>query len=267
MISHSMWVDYFGQDPGAIGASISIRRPPFTIVGVLPRDFSGPMPGRPPDFIVPMTWQPMLRDFVKLESYGHWFVQIIGRLAPAADERRASAVLEVRLRQNVDRKEPGLIRMVRPGIQLESGRSGPAMYKGYYLRPLAILRVIAAVMLLIACINLASLLLARGAARRHEMSIGTAIGAGRFRRVRQMLAESLLLSFIGGAAGLALAHWASGPLATTKPIKSRLLGVDPSDPATLAATVALLVVAAGVAAWIPSRRASRLEPMIAHRTE
>ncbi|HNY38839.1 MAG TPA: ABC transporter permease [Bryobacteraceae bacterium] len=262
MISHSVWVDYFERDPRAIGASISIRRSPFTIVGVLPRDYSGPMPGRPPDFIVPMTWQPLLRDFVKLESYGHWFVQIIGRLAPEADERRASAVMEARLRQIVERKEPGLTRMVRLGISLVSGRSGPAMYKNYFLRPLVILRVIAAVMLLIACVNLASLLLARGAARRHEMAIRTAIGAGRFRLVRQMLAESLLLSFMGGAAGLALARWASGPLASliwpTRDTFRFDLGVDLR---VVLFTLAVSLATALVFGLIPAIRASRTDPV------
>ncbi len=199
--------------------------------------------------------------FVKRESYGHWFVQIIGRLAPAADERRASAVLDARLRQIVDRKEPGLTRMVRPGINLVSGRSGPAMYKGYFLRPLAILRVIAGVMLLIACVNLASLLLARGAARRHEMAIRTAIGAGRFRLVRQMLAESLLLSFMGGAAGLALARWASGPLTLliwpTRDTPRFDLGVD--------TRVVLFTLAVSLATaclrLIPAIRASRADPV------
>jgi predicted permease len=204
--SYGWWERSFGLDPGVLGQAVTLNGFSYTIVGVLPRGFSGPVAGSPADFYVPMAAQPQLRRDVPLSSPEHWWVEIMTRLKPGAGERQAQAALEVLFHRALADKA-AKASLERAGIVLEDGGRGPMTVRRHRAKQLFLLMGAVGLVLLIACTNLAGLLVARGAARKREMALRVAIGAGRLRLIRQMLTESLLISAAGGCLGLALAWW------------------------------------------------------------
>ncbi len=207
VITYRTWHSYYGLDPQVLGRILTVNSTPYVIVGVLPRHFRGPLPADPTEFYVPLRAQPEQwpdRDGNWLMSEDDWLVHIIGRLAPGADEAQARASLDVLFQRVLSKSEA---RIEQPAISLEDGGHGPAIRREEMSRPLLILQGVGGLVLLIACANLAGLLLARGAARQHEITIRAAIGAGRWRLIRQSLTESLTLSLMGACLGLVLSVW------------------------------------------------------------
>jgi len=204
VLTYPLWERVFGLDPQAIGRTLTVGKTGFTVIGVLPRHYLGPTAGeRRTDFYVPLaaasTW---------VEQYNFWWVQMMGRLAPGADEVQIQASLELLFRQVIDRS--GAV-IDRPGILLQEGRHGALSYeRGDWAVLFWDLQGVVALVLLIACTNLAGLLLARGAARQQEMAVRAALGAGRWRLIRQSLTESLILSLAGVCLGLLLSLWVRG---------------------------------------------------------
>jgi predicted permease len=173
---------------------------PYTIIGVLPKHYRGPLSGDPTDFYVPIATQPRLMpDDDMLVRQNEWWVRIMGRLTPGASEAQARTSLEVLFKGYLSTSEA---RINQPKILLAEGKRGLGMIYSSITFVLALLQGLVGLILLIACVNVASLLLARGAARQHEMSIRAAIGAGRWRLIRLSLVESLILSLAAGAVGL-----------------------------------------------------------------
>jgi len=205
VITYRLWQRYYGLDPNVVGRTLMVRNIPFAIVGVLPRRHMGLRAGNPTGFYVPMAAQPQLRPEQSQTSYDHWWVQVVGRLAPGANEARARSSVAVLFNQAVS---ASTVEMEQPDIVLRDGRRG-LLYLVYQQMagPLWVLQGVVGVILLIACTNLASLLLARGAARRHEMAVRAAIGAGRWRLMRLLLTESLVISLLGACLGLMLSLW------------------------------------------------------------
>ncbi len=237
LLSHGLWLRRFGGDAGIIGRGIQLDGRTCTVLGVLPPGFHFP-PRRfagAPEVFAPLGPNP---------DRTTWSLQVIGRLRPGMTERQARAemnAIAARLKQAHPATQD------REGITLEPLRQ----YVAADVRDTALV-LLGAVgfVLLIACVNVANLLLSRGAARRREMAIRTAIGASRARVLRQLLTESLLLASFGGALGIALAHWGLPLLAAVAPERTsfftRVCDAGVHLNATVLAFTAAVSVLAGV---------------------
>jgi predicted permease len=202
VISHRFWQRYYASDPHVLGRTLMVNNVAFTIIGVLSQQYRGPLAGDPTDFYLPITAQPQLTpDEDRLLRSDEWWVRIMGRLAPEAGEVQARSSLEVLFKGFLSTSKST---MDEPTIVLEDGKRGLYMSYSRIAAILTMLQGLVGLILLIACANVASLLLARGAARQHELSIRAAIGAGRWRLIRLSLVESLILSLAAGAVGLVM---------------------------------------------------------------
>jgi len=218
VITYPFWRRVYNLDPHVLGQTITIGNTGFTIVGIMPRRYAGPTASeKRADFYIPMMAQPFLSEEEWLSSYDRWWVQIMGRLAPNADETQVQSSLEIIFSHVLNRS---IVEIDRPGIFLQEGRHGVLVRRQEVAQPLWCLQSVVGLVLLIACTNLAGLMLARGAARQHEMAVRAAMGAGRWRLIRQSLPESMILSMAGVGLGLIFSLW----------IKAALSGfvIDPS---------------------------------------
>ena len=205
VLTYPFWQRVFGLDPHVLGRTLTVGNTGFTVVGILPRQHVGPWGGQSRiDFYVPMSTQARLIGEERLNSDNAWWVQMMGRLAPGADEAQVQASLELLFSHVVNRSET---RIDRPGILLQKGQCGVVAGRQQTAGVLWGVLPGVGLVLLIACTNLAGLLLARGAARQHEMAVRAAMGAGRWRLIRQSLTESMILSLAGVCLGLVFSAW------------------------------------------------------------
>jgi predicted permease len=210
VISESYWARRFGRSADVVGKTIALNGVPVTIVGVGLARFNGLQIGAMTEVFVPLTMQPVLIPRAQestvslLSNPQSWWVQMLVRLRPDVPEAQAQAALDVVLRQTARSTLPASPAMDLLHLQLEPGDRGLDYVRGQFMQPSFVLLALAGLVLLLACVNLANLLLARAATRQREMSTRLALGAGRGRIMRQVLTESLLLSGLGGAAGLLL---------------------------------------------------------------
>ncbi len=206
MISYRYWERHLSLEPEAVGRTIFINRQPVTIVGIVPRAFLGINPGQAPDLFLPMALVGALGDkWHNLHDADNAWVQIMGRLRPGANDQQAMARLGVVMQwasaANPKRREKKG-QAWRP--VLEDGAGGIQLLRDEATPALLVLSSVLGLVLLIACANLANLLLARGVARQKEIAVRLSIGAGRWRLIRQLLTESLLLAALGAGLGLLL---------------------------------------------------------------
>jgi predicted permease len=214
-ISDAFWAKRFARSRDVIGKTILLNAKPLTIVGVNPPGFTGAYSAQQiPDIFLPFSMEPIvtpdkLNDGRQtlMENGALWWVLVMGRLKPGVPAATASAALNVSLQAAVRNTMTVSKSSHVPRLTLEDGSRGQNPNADQLVRPVAVLMGLAGFVLLLACANLANLLLARAGARQREMSVRLALGAGRGRILRQMMTESLLLSLTGGAAGLLLA-WA-----------------------------------------------------------
>lgn len=257
VISDGLWKRHFGQDPGIVGRTITLRGKPFEIVGVAPDWFKGVWVGFTVDVWIPassMTYMNPTRDGLEVRSGRNWLVK--GRLQPGVTPEQAQArmdLLAARLSTLPDFTSDRTFHV----IASEDVRLHPSI-DGVMLPVAALLMTVVGLLLLIVCSNLANLMIARALGRRREIAIRLAIGAGRGRLIRQLLTESLLLAFAGGALGLALAWGIIQAIVSFQPPILISLSLDLSlDTTVLAFTFGIAVLAGLLFGLAPALQATK----------
>ncbi len=216
VISDGLWQRHFGRSPSVIGKTLTLNQAVVTIVGVNPRGFTGAKNvQQPPDLFVPVSMQPVIDPKGKtslLTDKTLWWVNIVGRIKPGVKDSEAEAALAVQLQAAVRATTTVGAGETIPRLALVDGSRGLHYADREFKKPLFVLSGFTAFVVLLACANIANLLLARGAQRQREMSVRLAMGAGRTRILRQLLTESLMLAAIGGAGGLVLGYFGRSAL-------------------------------------------------------
>ena len=214
LLSDAFWQRAYGSSPSVLGRVLKVNMVPVTVIGVTPRGFTGTESVQAaPDLFFPLSAQPAVEpqgkggSLIGNASPELWWLNIMGRTKPGVSETQAQAALDVSLSAAVLATHKVDAGDTLPRLVLTDGSRGLFLSRQQYGKPLVVLTAVAALVLLLACANIASMLLARSAARHREISVRLALGAGRWRVLRQMLTESLLLSALGGALGLSMAFF------------------------------------------------------------
>jgi len=270
VISHALWVRRFGSDSSVIGREILLDRFPVVVVGVATPGFEGTMVGARPQLWLPVQLSSRMDQNqpwgVTGVSANYPLFNLLARLAPGVSPEQANAELTGLLRQQLAAgtglpswQKPALPGEVRQSsIALQSIATGYGGARHWLQRPLALLCGMLAVVLLVACANIAGLLLVRGSARAREFALRAALGAGRGRVMRQLLVESLALASLGGAGGVVVA-WLG-----TREVGKFLEGMDLApDGRVLTFAVVVTAMAGLFAGFLPAWRLSRLDLMSA----
>ena len=274
VLSHQFWQERFGADPAAIGQPLKLNKQSFTIVGVTPPAFTGTLQvGYHPEVTFPLTCEPLLRGEQSRLGFankpGVWWLDLMGRLKPGATFEQArdslndtfqAAALEVMPPPRTANEPAQLDPKDYPRLIAESGSRGMLDMRRFYSTTIFGLFIVVGMVLLIACANVANLLLARAALRGPEISVRLAVGAGRWRLVRQLLTESVLLAALGGAVGVLFAFWGKGALLAMTDKDTRFLpsGVDLSlNWRALAFTLAISLLTGVLFGLAPAWRATK----------
>src|SRR5580692_3206355 len=283
VISHAFWRQRFGADPQVLGRKIQVHQTSFEIIGVAPAGFFGETVGEEPDVWVPMTMQEAIYpgdDLLSAFPAGtidqRMWLQVMARLKPGITLAQANANVNVvfpgyvsasALRYRLSGDDLKAYSDQR--IDVQRGGRGASTMHNTFGEPLKLLMALVALVLLIACANLANLLLARGAARQREFAVRLSIGAGRGRLIRQLLTESFLLAMLGAALGVVLAQWADSVLlrmvSPTGSVGQEAIQLSlRPDARVLAFTFTVAILTALLFGLIPALRATRLDlsPML-----
>ena len=261
VISYRLWQDRFSGERDVLGRTVSINSHEYTIVGVAPAIFQGSYTGLRVDVWVPlaMTAQFVPEGESRLNGRGDTWLNLMGRLRPGATMEQAQAEMT------------GLFKQIATQFpDSHKGQNTVTVYplwrapngaNAVFSRLLPLLLGIAGVVLLLACANLANLVLARGIGRQREMAIRLSLGASRGRLVRQLLAENLVLALAGGGIALAATVWAAGSFMKFAPVSNLPISLSvPVDQSVFAATLAISLLATFLFGSLPALRTSAMDP-------
>ena len=269
VLSDRSWRRRFAGDPAAIGKTVRIEGLPFTVVGVTPPDFFGVAPGMDPEITIPLTMVVRLRPQSAgiLQQPTTGWLRLMGRLKPGLTLRQANSAVEVFWPQvlqattSTDMPADRRQRFLSRTTSLASARTGYSSVRSEISRPLWLLLGLVCLLLAVACASVANLMLARASARTREIAVRIALGAGRRRVLRQLLAESLVLAVLGSACGVLLAIWGSDALvrlfSTTR--DPFVLDLRP-DGRVLGFTLGVAVLTCLGFSLVPAFRAARVDP-------
>jgi predicted permease len=262
VISYSLWQTHFGADPSVIGKTIQINRRLGTIVGVAPPDFQGCKTGLRTDL-----WFPLVYWGDNFRERDNYWLQVLGRLKPGVHRGQAEKELDLQMQRIVE-QFPDSHRGPNQ-ITLDPLWRSPFGANVYMYKTLPMLLALAAVLLLLACANVANLLLVRSVSRRREIALRLSMGAGRWRLVRQLLVESLLLALLGGGVAMLLTRWTAGTFAAFFPRTTNLpLTINGhADRTVLAVTTLISIVTAMIFGILPALRTSSLAPITVLKEE
>ena len=267
VLDHGFWQRRFGADPLVVGQAIRVNGHAFNVLGVAAPGFSGIEVGASPDLYLPLAMKAEVTPtWDELENRRFAWLNLMARLKPGISHDQAEArmqvlyrqVNELELREMPDASARFRERFLAKRLEVMPGMRGFSYLRQPFTSPLLVLTGMVGVVLLIACANVASLLLARAASREREIAIRQALGAGRSRIVRQLLVESLVLAVLGGGAGLFLSGWVGQALLRTLPFEeaARVLSGAP-DTRVLLFTLGLSVVTGVVFGLVPAGQATR----------
>jgi predicted permease len=209
VLSYKYWQTRFGSDPGILGRTVQLNKHPFTIIGVAPERYHGAYYFLEPDFYIPVTTMGLLGQGYDLDKRGATFLRVLARLQPGVTPAQALAAAQPtdrRLAQEFPEDHKDMSLVVIPELK---SRPEPGLLSAFMATAVWVFMSLAGLVLLIACANVANLILARANGRRKELAMRFALGASRWRVIRQLLTESVLLAFCGGIAGLIFARWAA----------------------------------------------------------
>src|SRR5262245_25672546 len=277
VLSYRYWQRRFSGDASIVGKQINLNNIAFTVIGVTPPGFDGTgQAGWTQDVMIPIAWEPQIytdRERSNMNGAGVWWLRIMGRLKPGATIEQARVQLEGVFRQSVVEHRTARQTQAQaqggnpikalepkdfPRLTMESGGQGEMNTRQFYAPSLYMLLGVVGLVLLIACANVANLLLARAAARRKEVGVRLALGAGRWRLIRQLLTESVMLAGFGGTLGILFALWIKDGLLAVSDWGPRAL--EPKlDLRVLGFTLALSLLTGIIFGIVPAWRATKVD--------